>query len=286
MMESTAVQKLLSNLKCGEDGVYSTDFVTTEQQNEIGLRRKIAEEFKTSYMEKIAKHHSIPVMNYEVARFLKFVKPHGIVIDVGGCWGWHWRNLCQNRPDVSIIIVDFVRENLHHAAKLLEGQIGENVFLVHGDATQLPFSDNSFDGYWSVQTLQHIPNFELAVEEACRILNPGAMFASYSLNNVPWMRLIYRLFGKTYQGLISGVYFLERASAQQADIVSRIFNGKVESRFSEILFQRELCLTFSGREKSLLGKLDAKFGGHTRLWRWLARQHSYHIIKKADLVSG
>ncbi|MBW1909674.1 MAG: methyltransferase domain-containing protein [Deltaproteobacteria bacterium] len=37
-----------------------------------------------------------------------------------------------------------------------------SIFLVHGDATSLVFNDNTFDGYWSVQTLQHIPDLKKA----------------------------------------------------------------------------------------------------------------------------
>ena len=56
-----------------------------------------------------------------------------------------------------------------------------NVVFVRADAECLPFPSESFDAYWSVQTLQHIPDFNKAVYEAKRILKPGGVFANFGL---------------------------------------------------------------------------------------------------------
>ena len=138
------------------------------------------------------------------------------IIDVGGCWGWHWRNISKVRPDIKIFIVDFVKGNLYHAKNILKGDINQNVFLIHGDANDLIFDDGVFDGYWSVQTLQHIPSFKKSILEANRVLKKNGLFASYSLNNAFIIRFIYKLLGKEYQvkGNFSG-YYLEKASQEQ-----------------------------------------------------------------------
>ena len=56
--------------------------------------------------------------------------------------------------------VDFIRSNLTIAKKLLGESINKNIFLVHANAIRLPFKNSSFDGLWSVQTTQHIPQIE------------------------------------------------------------------------------------------------------------------------------
>ena len=53
---------------------------------------------------------------------------------------------------IKVFIVDMIVENLVQATNLLDGK-KKNIFLVHGDATNLIFDDSAFDGYWSVQTL-------------------------------------------------------------------------------------------------------------------------------------
>lgn len=45
--------------------------------------------------------------------------------------------------------------------------------FVEASATALPFADNTFDGAWTVWTLEHVPNPEKAFEELRRIIKPG-----------------------------------------------------------------------------------------------------------------
>ena len=62
----------------------------------------------------------------------------------------------MTRPDVGVLIVDFVRSNLPHARNILGDLVGGQVALMHADATALPFAVDSsfqdFDGVWTVQT--------------------------------------------------------------------------------------------------------------------------------------
>ena len=86
---------------------------------EIEFRQKVASAINYNPLEKITLHHSIPVMDFEVARFLIQIPHNGRVIDVRGCWGWHWRKLAIERPDLRVFIIDFIRSNLLHAESLL-----------------------------------------------------------------------------------------------------------------------------------------------------------------------
>ena len=45
--------------------------------------------------------------------------------------------------------------------------------FVAGSATELPFADDEFDAMWTVWTLEHVPNPELALQEARRVVKPG-----------------------------------------------------------------------------------------------------------------
>ncbi len=279
---------MLPGLTLGDDGVYGYSFKNEGQADEIKLREKIADiNYVDSheYLKTLSKHHSVPVMDREIIKFLKKIPNGGLILDIGGCWGWHWRNIQAIRPDVKVFIVDFIRSNLHHAKKLLGNLVEENIFLIHGDATSLIFQDQMFDGYWSVQTLQHIPSFKQAVEEAYRTLKTGGIFANYSLNTQPIIQFIYKLLGVTYcvKGNVSGKFYLARASREQKEIIASAFPGEpVEERYSEIIFKPELKLPFAGKENSFFGNIDAHLSNGVGLFSSIARQQSFHTRKSCN----
>lgn len=275
------VETILSNLNLGADGIYSYDFDNQDQADEAELRSSVASNSCKDYLQEISKHHSIPVMDREVAHFLCSIPKNGLIVDVGGCWGWHWRHISSSRPDVTVFIVDFIRGNLIHAKSVLGQHIGRNVFLVHGDATSLIFSDNTFDGWWSVQTLQHIPDYKKAISEAWRVLKVGGVFANYSLNSQALVKSVYRLIGRDYhiKGNIPGSFYLARASREQLKQVEEVFFNKCRVRFSEVIFSPELKFASSGRENSFLGKLDSFLSLDIPVFSWIARQQSFHTTK-------
>lgn len=278
------VDHILSHLRLGDDGIYSYDFTNTEQNAEITLRESVASHAYHDYLYEIAKHHSVPVMDREVRLFLSAIPTNGIIVDVGGCWGWHWRHVGTIRPDVIVIVVDFIRTNLIHAKNVLGEQINKDIFLVHGDATSLIFDDNTFDGWWSVQTLQHIPDFRRAVVEAWRVLKPGGIFANYSLNSQALVKLIYKLLGRRYHvaGCLPGSFYLTRASHEQVRQIEQIFSNSCRRRYSEVIFSPELTIRFPGKEGSIIGWFDSFLSSYTPICSWIARQQSFHTFKSAS----
>lgn len=260
------------------DGIFSSSSFGTLQLDEMRLRASVASDAPRDIFGEISKHHSISVMDREVQYFVAQVPLNGVIVDVGGGWGWHWRNLKRFRPDLKVIIVDFVRENLLRAIDLLGSEVGESIFLLHGDGTALPFSDNSIDGYWSVQTLQHVVDFQKAAEESHRVLKPNSVFVNYSLNYQPAISLLYKLLGKPYhiKGSIEGRYYLERASKNQKNILRNVFQSEVCSRFTEIIFKPELNMASSGTAGSILGRLDACLSSRFLGFKLIARQESFH----------
>lgn len=275
------ISEILKNTTLGKDGIYTSDFKAIEQTNEIKLRDEIAKQHFTDPMDAISKNHSIPVMDHEIKRFVSSIPQGGVIVDIGGGWGWHWRNLKQDRPDVTVIIVDFVISNLEKAKNILSGEIGSSIYLLHADATSLPLESNTIDGYWSVQTLQHISDFSRTIVEAYRILKPHGVFSNYSLNNQYLFHLIYWIFGKKYHvcGDRPSSYYLCRASKEQLAIIEKVFKNKCHRKFSEILFYPDLKLTFSGKENSLVGRIDSLLSSDFSFFSVIARQQSFHISK-------
>lgn len=251
------LSNLLGLLTQGDDGIYSDSICVNrpDQQVERALRERVAAHQYDDYLATIAKSHSIPVMEYEVRRFLDVLPRGAIVLDVGGCWGWHWRGLGE-RPDIGVVIVDFVRTNLAHAKSVLGQLIGQQVALVHGDATALPFrGDGGFDGVWTVQVFQHIPDFARACRESYRVLNSGGRFQNTSLHITPANQVIHRIVGRKFHtaGMIANTFHLTRASDEQRAVVAAIFQSVIADRYTECLFHPDLRLSFSGRAGVLWG---------------------------------
>lgn len=277
---------LLGSHRADVDGIYvSQAGFSLEQSDEIALRERVAAVRYDDYLGAISQCHSIPVMDHEVDRFLAKIPQGGVILDIGGCWGWHWRRLAQTRPDVGVLIIDLVRSNLPHAQNILGGLVGHQVALMHADATRLPFviseSFSGFSGVWTVQTFQHIPDFKRAVSEAFRVLKVGGIFANYSLNIQPPVRLLYQLLGRKYvsEGEVDGLFWLARASNKQKKLIESIFGNAVSARWSEILFSPELHFPAPGKQEHPLGRLDSLISNNAGFLGWFARQRSFHCRK-------
>ena len=263
------------------DGIYSAGNWGSGQEAEIAMRKLVAERVPDNLDQVIATHHSFPVMDREVSAFVKGLPQNALILDVGGCWGWHWRKISEIRPDVKIVIMDFVRENLTRASYFLKNQINKSVFLVHGDGTKIPFADTTFDAYWAVQTLQHIPALEQALLEAKRVLKTGGKFSMYNLNNPLAIKMLYKLLGRSWmeEGVVDGMFFLRRSGPKDAVLIKKIFGNVSAPKYTEILFTPELNLHGPARPTSGVGKLDAWLTSRFPIFGLIARQKSYDAIK-------
>jgi len=232
-------------------------------------------------LAEVAKHHSVEVMDHEVSVFLKQMPSKAQILDIGGCWGWHWRKIGPAGHAPRIFLLDFIPQNFRHTRAILGHAFQKEVVAMGGDAESLPFADETFDGVWTVQTFQHIRDFARACREAWRVLKPGGQFINYSLHAPVALKLLYRIRGKNFhqEGEVPGRFYLRRADAGQKKTVETIFRGPVEERFTECLFHPDLRFTFSGREGSWLGTLDAQLGAFPCLGSLIARQRSFFAVK-------
>ena len=157
------IETILPKLEA--DGIYGQINDYGEQKMEMETRQQVASLSFDSILNEVSNYHSIPVMDYEIKKFLKFIPENGIILDLGGCWGWHWRNLNKIRPDIKVILVDLIRDNLKIAKKFLDISSQSNIYLYHGNANNLSLDNNIIDAVWSVQATQHIPTVEKVYQE-------------------------------------------------------------------------------------------------------------------------
>jgi ubiquinone/menaquinone biosynthesis C-methylase UbiE len=249
------------------------------QKKEFILIKKIAKKKYENFFKEIALHHSINVMDREVEKFLKLLPKNSIVCDIGGSWGWHWRNIDKDRPDIKVIIVDFIFENLLIAKKILENKINKQIFLINDDCCKFNIKNNLFNAVWSVQTLQHIPNYVYVYKKIYNQLKPSGYFYNCNLNINYMINLIYWILNKKY--LIKGFnnnYYLEKSNNVQKKYLEAIFKNKVTTIYSELLFHPDLKL-FTGSKNNFIGKIDSLLSGNSIVKKIFARQETF-LIKK------
>lgn len=82
-----------------------------------------------------------------------------------------------------------------------------------GDATAMPFPDDSFDSVVSCLMLHHLIDWERAIAEVARVLRPGGIFVGYDLVRTPLASVFHRLDGSPHR-LIAPTEFQAECARQ------------------------------------------------------------------------
>jgi SAM-dependent methyltransferase len=107
----------------------------------------------------------------------KFIEPHlaGVrnFLSVGCGPGVFLRELAKSRLQMDVAGVDVSASRIRDAEQRLTGLPNARVCV--GEATALPFEDNSFDIVFSRFLLEYLPDKLAAVREMARVCRPGGM---------------------------------------------------------------------------------------------------------------
>ena len=117
-----------------------------------------------------------------IGKHLDRFKEKSRICDLGFGPGVLTAFLLQQHATWQVDGVDISQHCHHHAQRLLSKKevLGRGELSV-GDVRELPYPDNAFDVVIAVEVLEHIPDPEVGLSEAMRVLKPGG----YAITALP-----------------------------------------------------------------------------------------------------
>jgi protein-L-isoaspartate O-methyltransferase len=110
------------------------------------------------------------------------------VLEIGPGTGYYTADLAEwVGPEGRVEIFDIQQEMLDHTMGVVRERGVENVSPTLGDATSLPYEDESFDAVVLVTVLGEIPDQDAALREIARVLKPDGRLVVGELFGDPHM---------------------------------------------------------------------------------------------------
>ena len=115
-------------------------------------------------------------------------RPGERVLEVGPGTGYYALPVAGwLEPGGHLDVLDVQQEMLDHTMRRAREQGIENVTATLGDARELPFPDDTFDGAFLVTVLGEVPDQQAALRELRRVIRPGGRIVVGELFGDPHM---------------------------------------------------------------------------------------------------
>jgi malonyl-CoA O-methyltransferase len=150
---------------------------------DAGLRGKIRRSFDQAARDEAHFPSTIDPRIQHVQALLKFFGSltDRRVLDVGCGKGRFARVLHEQNPGADICGLDISEEMLRF--------VPAGIHTLAGSMTELPFADSAFDCVYATESLEHAVEIERAVNEMCRVLEPGGKLVIIDKNAEHWGKL-------------------------------------------------------------------------------------------------
>lgn len=112
-------------------------------------------------------------------------------------------------PSGIVVGLDFSEKMLNVARENISSFPGkDNIKLIQGDAMNLPFEDNTFEGATIGWGLRNVPDLRQALREMLRVVKPGSLIVSLDMGkpNVPVFKQLYWLYFKKFVPFMGKVW--------------------------------------------------------------------------------
>ena len=99
-----------------------------------------------------------------------------VALEIGCGRGAGARLILREFFPAHLHIIDLDSRMIRTAGKYLTPEERESISLYVGDATRLPFREQSFDAVFGFGFLHHVPDWRKALREVAGMLKPGGVF--------------------------------------------------------------------------------------------------------------
>jgi ubiquinone/menaquinone biosynthesis C-methylase UbiE len=150
---------------------------------DAALREKIRRSFDEASHDEEHFPSTIDPRIQHVQVLLKFFGPLADkrVLDVGCGKGRFARVLGGQNPGADIWGLDISEEMLRF--------VPAGIHALAGSMTELPFADSAFSFVYATESLEHAVEIDRAVDEMCRVLEPGGRLVIIDKNADHWGKL-------------------------------------------------------------------------------------------------
>jgi len=136
---------------------------TEQQRLEIATQNRASAAYENErYRQPHARYYHV----WWVEDMIASTPDKGLWLDLGCGTGWIQEVLRTKGCRRRLVGVDIAYGMLRYAKR-------KQMHAVLGDAANLPFDDNQFDGILAKGVLHHLPDMKTAVAEIARVLKPG-----------------------------------------------------------------------------------------------------------------
>jgi len=150
-----------------------------------------------------------PIITRERLRDVLGARPGERVLEIGPGTGYYTFDVAEwVGPEGKVEIFDIQQEFLDHTMRGAAERGLPNVVPTQGDATSLPYEDDSIDAVLMTAVLGEIPDRAAALSEVQRVLKPGGRFVAGELFGDPHFTTFASL---REQGEAVGLHVEERS---------------------------------------------------------------------------
>jgi len=172
-----------------------------------------------------------------IERLFPYTDLKGIenVLEIGCGVGMLSDYLSKNY-DMNVVGTDVDADQIEIAKKYFKDN--EKLSFSIETATNLPFDNSAFDMVLSFKVLHHISDWETVLKEVNRVLRPKGIFVLSDFIYTPFLKKIFKPFGKNY-----GLYTLNDIFGYLAGIDIKVIHHEKSMPIifisNDILFQKD-----------------------------------------------
>jgi ubiquinone/menaquinone biosynthesis C-methylase UbiE len=149
-------------------------------------------------------------------------------------------------PDLQISGIDLEAKQINYATQHLKNLGLKSVDLKVGNASQLPWKDNTFDRVYAIWFLEHLSNPLLVLKEAYRVLKTGG---TITITETDYRTIVFTPNAQDYQYLQDSLCELLLQSGGNPYIGQSLGNLLIEAGFTTVENKALSFHYYSNKEK-------------------------------------